>query len=120
MQITYNRPFVTSYQKAILDAPERYTITAAATKCGKTASHIIWMFEQALQLKENQSVWWVAPVYQQAEIAFRRMKTQVNVKDFFVSNESKLTLILPNGARIEFKSGEKPDNLYGDDVFGSS
>lgn len=119
MQINYQRPYITSYQQAILDAPERYTITAAATKCGKTASHIIWIFEQALQLKDNQSVWWIAPVYQQAEIAFRRMKSQVNAKDFFISNESKLTLILPNGARIEFKSGEKPDNLYGDDVYAA-
>lgn len=119
MQIVYNRPFVTNYQREILDAEERYTITAAATKCGKTASHIIWIFEQALKLKENQSVWWVAPVYQQAEIAFRRMKTQVTEKDFFISNESKLTLTLPNGARIEFKSGEKSDNLYGDDVYAA-
>jgi phage FluMu gp28-like protein len=119
MQINYQRPFLTTYQQAILDAPERYTITAAATKCGKTASHIIWIFEQALQLKDNQSVWWIAPVYQQAEIAFRRMKSQVSEKDFFISNESKLTLILPNGARIEFKSGEKPDNLYGDDVYAA-
>jgi hypothetical protein len=119
MQINYQRPFLTTYQEAILDAPERYTITAAATKCGKTASHIIWIFEQALQLKDNQSVWWIAPVYQQAEIAFRRMKSQVSEKDFFISNESKLTLILPNGARIEFKSGEKPDNLYGDDVYAA-
>ena len=119
MQIVYERPYITSYQKAILDAPERYTITAAATKCGKTASHIIWIFEQALQLKTNQAVWWIAPVYQQAEIAFRRMKSQVNSKDFFISNESKLVLTLPNGARIEFKSGEKPDNLYGDDVYAA-
>jgi phage FluMu gp28-like protein len=119
MQINYQRPFLTTYQEAILDAPERYTITAAATKCGKTASHIIWIFEQALQLKDNQSVWWIAPVYQQAEIAFRRMKSQVSEKNFFISNESKLTLILPNGARIEFKSGEKPDNLYGDDVYAA-
>jgi phage FluMu gp28-like protein len=119
MQINYQRPFLTTYQEAILDAPERYTITAAATKCGKTASHIIWIFEQALQLKDNQSVWWIAPVYQQAEIAFRRMKLQVSAKDFFISNESKLTLILPNGARIEFKSAEKPDNLYGDDVYAA-
>lgn len=119
MQINYQRPFLTTYQEAILDATERYTITAAATKCGKTASHIIWIFEQALQLKDNQSVWWIAPVYQQAEIAFRRMKLQVSAKDFFISNESKLTLILPNGARIEFKSAEKPDNLYGDDVYAA-
>lgn len=118
-EIEYIRPKLTSYQRDILDAKERYTITAASTKTGKTASHIIWLFEQALQLKENQSVWWVAPVYQQAEIAFRRMKSQVSHKGFFQSNESKLVLTLPNGARIEFKSAEKPDNLYGDDVYAA-
>jgi hypothetical protein len=119
MQINYKRPYVTSYQQAILDCEERFTITAASTKTGKTASHIIWLFEQALKCKEGQSVWWVAPVYQQAEIAFRRMKTQVTDVNFFQSNETKLLLTLPTGSRIEFKSGEKPDNLYGDDVFAA-
>jgi hypothetical protein len=80
MQINYERPYLTSYQKAILDSDARYTITAASTKTGKTASHIIWLFEQSLLLKENQAVWWVAPVYQQAEIAFRRMRAQVNIR----------------------------------------
>ena len=55
MQINYKRPYLTSYQKAILDSPARYTITAASTKTGKTASHIIWLFEQSLKLKENHS-----------------------------------------------------------------
>jgi hypothetical protein len=119
MQINYERPPLTSYQKAILDSPARYTITAASTKTGKTASHIIWLFEQALKLKPNQAVWWVAPVYQQAEIAFRRMKNQVNIPDFFHTNESKLVLTTPIGSRIEFKSAEKPDNLYGDDVYAA-
>ena len=119
MQINYKRPHLTSYQKAILDSPARYTITSASTKTGKTASHIIWLFEQSLKLKENQAVWWVAPVYQQAEIAFRRMKAQVTEKNFFHSNESKLVLTTPMGSRIEFKSAEKPDNLYGDDVYSA-
>jgi hypothetical protein len=119
MQINYKRPYLTSYQKAILDSPARYTITSASTKTGKTASHIIWLFEESLKLKENQAVWWVAPVYQQAEIAFRRMKAQVTAKDFFHSNESKLVLTTPMGSRIEFKSAEKPDNLYGDDVYSA-
>lgn len=119
MQINYTRPYLTSYQKDILDCEERFTITAASTKTGKTASHIIWLFEQALNCKDGQSVWWVAPVYQQAEIAFRRMKNQVTDKAFFLSNETKLLLTLPTGARIEFKSGEKPDNLYGDDVYAA-
>jgi hypothetical protein len=47
------------------------------------------------------------------------MKTQVTDKNFFISNETKLLLTLPTGSRIEFKSGEKPDNLYGDDVFAA-
>lgn len=119
MEIKYQRPHLTTYQRAILDSPARYTITAASTKTGKTASHIIWLFEQSLGLKANQSVWWVAPVYQQAEIAFRRMKAQVTENNFFVSNESKLVLTTPVGSRIEFKSAEKPDNLYGDDVFSA-
>ena len=119
MQINYTRPYLTNYQKEILDCEERFTITAASTKTGKTASHIIWLFEQALQCKDGQSVWWVAPVYQQAEIAFRRMKNQVTDKNFFISNETKLLLTLPTGSRIEFKSGEKPDNLYGDDVYAA-
>lgn len=119
MNINYKRPKLTSYQREIIDAVERYTITEASTKTGKTASHIVWLFEQALQLKENQSVWWVAPVFSQSKIAFRRLKAQINVKGFFKVNESELTLTLPNGAKIQFKSAEKPDNLYGDDVYAA-
>jgi hypothetical protein len=47
------------------------------------------------------------------------MKNQVSDKNFFLSNETKLLLTLPTGSRIEFKSGEKPDNLYGDDVYAA-
>jgi hypothetical protein len=118
-KITYTRPFLYPYQKDILDAPERYTVTEAATKIGKTASHIIWLFEQALQIKENQSVWWVAPIYGQAEIAYKRMKAQITDRNFFRANDTKLTLTLPTGAIIAFKSAERPDSLYGDDVYAA-
>jgi hypothetical protein len=118
-QINYTRPLITSYQKNILDSLNRYTVTEAATKTGKTASHIIWLFEQALKIKTNQSVWWVAPVRSQAEIAFKRMKAQITSKRFFKANETKLTLTLPTGAIIHFKSAEIPDNLYGDDVYAA-
>lgn len=119
MKITYTRPFLTDYQKAILNSKARFTITEAGTKTGKTASHIIWLFEQALQLKAGQNVWWVAPVYQQAKIAFNRMRNQVSVRTFFRANESALTLTLPTGGVIGFKSAERPDNLYGEDVYAA-
>lgn len=122
---TYNRPPLTTYQLAILDSPSRITVTEAATKCGKTASHIVWLVEEGLKLKEGQSVWWVAPVFGQAEIAYRRTKRQFEAKqadkrvDICKFNETKLLIILPNGARMEFKSAERPDNLYGEDVYAA-
>ncbi|WP_291726190.1 terminase large subunit domain-containing protein [Bernardetia sp.] len=116
LSFRYKRPWITSYQKAILDSPARYTVTEASTKAGKTASHIIWLFEQALQGKKGDNFWWVAPVFSQAEIAFNRMKSQITLPNFFKVNISKLKLTLPNGVHIWFKSADNPDSLYGDDV----
>ncbi len=115
--IKYSRPFMYPYQTAVLDCAARFTVTIASTKVGKTASHIVWLFEQGLLCKANQSVWWIAPTFGQAKIAFDRMKAQVTDKTFFKANETNLVLTLPTGAKIEFKTGEKPDNLYGDDVY---
>lgn len=127
LKIGYTRPFVYPYQAAIIDSPARFTVTEAATKVGKTASHIIWLFEQALNSKRKTGdyVWWVAPVYGQAEIAFKRLRNQLANKDgtdnriFFKVNETKLTITLPTGCAIQFKSAEKPDNLYGEDVYAA-
>lgn len=117
--INYTRPFIYNYQRAILNSSARFTVTEAATKVGKTASHIIWLFEQALVLKTNQRVWWVAPTIGQAKIAFDRMKVQISNKQIFKANESLRTISLITGGIIEFKTAEKPDNLYGDDVFAA-
>lgn len=119
LEIDYTRPFLYSYQKQILNSPARFTVTEASTKVGKTASHVIWLFEQPLilNLKPGQKVWWIAPVFGQSEIAFNRMRNQVSNRDFFKANETKLKLTYPTGAEIHFKSAEKPDNLYGDDVY---
>lgn len=118
-KIKYERPWMPEYQRAIIDSLARFTVTEANTKSGKTTSHIIWALEQAVNLQAGQRVWWVAPVYQQAEIAFSRMKAQISSPDFFKINETKLRLTLPTGAIIEFKSADNPDNLYGDDVFAA-
>lgn len=116
-QIQYTRPLMYGYQKEILDSPARFTVTIASTKIGKTASHIVWLFEQALKCKANQSCWWVAPTFGQAKIAYNRMKVQISDRSFFTANETNLVITLITGAKIEFKTGEKPDNLFGDDVY---
>ena len=117
--INYTRPFIYQYQRNIIDSDARFTVTEASTKTGKTASHIIWLFEQplALKLKPGQSCWWVAPTFSQAEMAFNRMRRQINNPNFLTANLTKLTLTYPTGAEIHFKTAEKPDNLYGDDIY---
>lgn len=124
---SYTRPAqINNYakQKLFIDAPTRYTIVEATTKAGKTVGCIVWLFEQAIapiegrKDKEGTNYWWVAPVYTQAKIAFRRMKRYIQPKEFFRANESELTITLVNGAMIFFKSGDSPDNLYGEDVYG--
>lgn len=117
--INYTRPFLYPYQLDILNSKCRFTVTVAATKTGKTASHIVWLFEEALKCKANQSVWWVAPTIGQAKIAFDRMKVQISNRDIFTSNETTRTITLITGAKMEFKTADKPDNLYGDDVYAA-
>ena len=120
-EINYSRPFVYEYQRKILDSPKRYTVTEASTKVGKSASHLIWLFERPLilKLKPGQQVWWVAPVYGQAEVMFNRLKNQITDRGFLKFNETKLTATYPTGAVMSFKSAEKPDNLFGDDVYAA-
>lgn len=118
MIIEIKRPHLTDYQKELLYCKERNTICEASTKVGKTFSHMWWLWELAHKPpKLGAKYWWVAPVFPQAEIAFDRInRTVANIKAYKV-NLSKLSITTPVGGILEFKSGEKPNNLYGDDVY---
>lgn len=118
-EIEYTRPPMATYQTEIMDCKERFACVEASTKSGKTACMIVWLLEQALKCKANQSVFWVAPVFVQSKIAFDRMRMQINERDFFKVNESRMTLTLPHEAIIEFKSGDNPDTLYGNDCYAA-
>ena len=111
-------PNLTQYQKEILFSEARFTITEASTKVGKTYSHIIWLYGKAHDegVKNGHNFWWVAPVYNQAKIAFNRLRRYLAKTGLYKFNESNLIIYCPNGAQIHFKSAEKPDNLYGEDV----
>lgn len=121
--LVIERPKLTQYQKDILYASERFTVTTAATKVGKTFSHLWWLFEEATKFDQKHSesskvghFWWVAPVYPQAKIAFERLKRVVKQCEYRI-NETELFVELDGGTRIWFKSADKPDNLYGEDVY---
>ena len=97
-------------------------VVEASTKTGKTVAMLVWLLEQAMRGKPGWNFWWVAPVYPQAKIAYRRLRRWLRRQslasgfELATSNESELTITLANGAVLWFKTGEKPDNLYGEDV----
>ena len=85
-----------------------------------TSGCLAWMYEQTIQMKEGQNGWWVAPVFRQAEIGFRRMcgylpRSHIRGKP----NQSKLRIQLANGAYLWFLSGERSNDLYGEDVYAA-
>lgn len=117
-KIEYRRPWLADYQREALFGPERYAVIEGSTKCGKTAPCLVWLAEQAMASQEGRNHWWVAPVYSQAEIAYRRMKRGLP-RELYRSQDQERWIELANGARMWFKSAEKPDNLYGEDVYSA-
>lgn len=117
--IEIERPVFTQYQKDILYSPARFTVTKGATKIGKTFPHLFWLFEKAHeQIKPGANYWWIAPIYPQAKIAFNRMRRAAVPLGYRI-NESELFIETDYDSRIWFKGADKPDSLYGEDVFGA-
>lgn len=117
--IEYQRAPLYPKQEAAIFDPRRYVVIEAATKTGKTTGCLVWLTEQAaLRGTPGSYAWWVAPVYKQAAIAYVRACRYLP-DGLYVANNSALTIKLLNGCTIAFLSGEKPDNLYGEDVIAA-
>lgn len=115
MHVEYERPHLYPKQFAAIFDPHRYSLIEASTKAGKTSGCIAWIVEQALRGKAGDNYWWVAPVSEQAKIAFGRAQRAIP-REYFIAGQSPPRITLANGAVIWFKSADKPDSLYGDDV----
>ena len=102
-------------REAIFD-PHRFALIEAGTKTGKTLGCAIWLVNNAWNIASTKW-WWTAPVYKQVEIGFERCRTLMP-RELIDVNYSKLIIELPNGSLIEGRSGEKPDNLFGEAVDG--
>src|SRR5262245_26440648 len=105
--IEYDRPYLYPKQFAAIYDDHRYSLIEASTKAGKTSGCITWLVEQALAGQAGWNYWWVAPVSDQALIAFRRMMRALPA-DVYRANISLKTITLLNGTVIWFKSGDKP------------
>ena len=118
-KIVFERPWLYPEQEEFLYTPARYSVVEAATKTGKTYGCIVWLIEQAcVNGGLNRHFWWVAPNYSQAGIAFGRV-CEYLPDGYAKPNKTAMTVTLINGSVIAFKTGEKPDALYGEDVYAA-
>lgn len=139
----YKAPTLYPLQRLAIYAPERYSVIEASTKSGKTFGCMDWLIQQALGAcessqsseqgdrvhapdiissytnKEGYNYWWLAPSYAQARIAFRRYKQSLPRPDWFDVNNTLMEITLPNGAVLAFKTGDDPDNLFGENVYAA-
>lgn len=118
-QLGYVRPWLYNKQLEGVFNTARYSVVEASTKSGKTVACLVWLAEKAiLEGDNNKNYWWVAPVSDQSDIAFRRMQEAIP-RERYSLNLSRKYIKLWNGSIIWFKSADKPDSLYGEDVYGA-
>ncbi|HRN53361.1 MAG TPA: terminase family protein, partial [Gemmatimonadaceae bacterium] len=122
--LIYERPPLYPKQRDAIFTEKRYSLIEASTKSGKTVGCLMWLWEMAVTNgAPGRQFWWVAPVYGQALIAFNRLVSWLPEELISVKRSAGgdgLTITFkPNGAIISFKSGERPDGLYGEDVWAA-
>jgi phage FluMu gp28-like protein len=116
-------------QQAALFDPHRYSCIEATVKAGKTSGALAWILADAWNRGEiGRNWWWIAPVQSQANIAFERMKNMIRRVEKSAGDvegglatykETSHTIHLRRGSTIWFKGSDKPDNLYGEDVYAA-
>lgn len=96
-------------------SPKRIALAATGTKVGKTLGCAVWIITKALERK-SAICWWVAPYRKTAKIGFNRVISMLPPGKVEI-NKTDLTITFPhNGSRIEFRTGENPDTLFGDAI----
>lgn len=123
-EIQYTRPYLYPKQQSAIFSGKRWSLIEASTKSGKTQGSIIRFIEWGLfgagkfPVAPGQHYWWVAPTFAQAEIAFDRIKLNLTAGSF-VAKSNPPTITLPTGTHLDFKSGDNPNSLYGEDVYAA-
>ena len=104
----FTRPELYAKQREALFCPERWALCEASTKSGKTVGCIAWILEQAFAGQSGMNYWWIAPVADQARIAYSRVKNGLTKGSFTALESPTPRIILMNGALIWFKSADNP------------
>lgn len=100
-------------QRQVFTDRHRFKVVVAGRRWGKTQLSKLSMIRKAA-VKPRQLIWYVAPTYSMARsILWDELKESVPQKWIRKINETRMTISLRNGSRIELKGADKPDSLRG-------
>jgi hypothetical protein len=117
-------PWLHKKQREFVDDDSRFVTAACGSKTGKTFGLAVWIIRQAWNTEQGL-FWWCAPVYKQAQIAFKligHLLPPERVHKRASAGEMVYELLYSNGkvrSTIDFRSAERPESLRGDGVHGA-
>lgn len=111
----WRNPQADADQYRFIWSEKRISLAATGTKIGKTLGCAVWIITKALE-RRDAICWWVAPWRKTAKIGFNRVISMLPPGKVVI-NKTDLTIYFPhNGSRIEFRTAENPDTLFGDAI----
>lgn len=113
MKVTLPQLYQKQHDAFFNDA--KIAVCEATTKGGKTVGALAWQASQIMYDQFQLNHWWGAPWYQTANIAYTRAKRMFDGV-YQRSHDTERWLKFYNGSFWWFKSAEKPDTWYGEDV----
>lgn len=122
--VTLKLPWLHPRQREFVDDPARFVVAACGSKTGKTFGLATWIIREAWNTEQGL-FWWCAPVYKQAQIAFKligHLLPPERVHKRSSAGEMVYELLYTNGkvrSTIDFRSAERPESLRGDGVHGA-
>jgi predicted phage terminase large subunit-like protein len=108
---TVRLPRLHPRQVEVARHPARFKVLVCGRRWGKTRLGVFLSLEAGLRGKR---VWWVAPTYAQASIAWRLARPLALQIPGAEAREADRVLRLPGGGEIWFKSSDQADNLRGE------
>ena len=101
-------------QLQVLRSDARFKTVNAGRRWGKTLTALNWLLKGAWE--NGGQNWWVAPIYRQAKIPWRRMLRAMPREAIKESSKSELRIELLSGGVVQFVSADNPENLRGEGI----
>ena len=101
-------------ERLILESKARFKIANCGRRYGKTLTALNWLLAYAWENKGE--CWWVAPVYRQAKIPWRRMLRALPKDAIKEYSKTELRITLLSGGVIQFNSADNFENLRGEGI----